>query len=113
MGSRDPCVAQASATRPRHPPPGLGTWALASTYVHSSRQSRSSTSPRHDPDLIFQIAARLFGGRTFDMFRAQANAFDDAVFKATDENLTSENWEYILVRFATELAGALPAELLD
>jgi hypothetical protein len=31
------------------------------------------------------------------MFRAQANAFDDAVVKATDENLTSENWEYILV----------------
>lgn len=30
------------------------------------------------------------------MFRAQTNAFDDAVFKATDENLTSENWEYIL-----------------
>jgi hypothetical protein len=31
------------------------------------------------------------------MFRAQANAFDDVVVKATDENLTSENWEYILV----------------
>ena len=47
------------------------------------------------------------------MFRAQQNAFDDAVgkfpitklqavidrrtAKATDENLTSENWEYILV----------------
>ncbi|KAK7185778.1 class e vacuolar protein-sorting machinery protein hse1 [Paraphaeosphaeria sporulosa] len=30
------------------------------------------------------------------MFRAQTNAFDDAVLKATDENLTSENWEYIL-----------------
>ncbi|KAJ6160881.1 hypothetical protein N7470_004277 [Penicillium chermesinum] len=30
------------------------------------------------------------------MFRAQQNAFDDAVAKATDENLTSENWEYIL-----------------
>ncbi|KAF2009530.1 hypothetical protein BU24DRAFT_414847 [Aaosphaeria arxii CBS 175.79] len=30
------------------------------------------------------------------MFRAQTNAFDDAVVKATDENLTSENWEYIL-----------------
>ncbi|KAF2181088.1 hypothetical protein K469DRAFT_752944 [Zopfia rhizophila CBS 207.26] len=30
------------------------------------------------------------------MFRAQQNAFDDAVVKATDENLTSENWEYIL-----------------
>ncbi|KAF2117153.1 hypothetical protein BDV96DRAFT_644585 [Lophiotrema nucula] len=30
------------------------------------------------------------------MFRAQANAFDDVVSKATDENLTSENWEYIL-----------------
>lgn len=53
------------------------------------------------------------------MFRAQQNAFDDAVgeplpsqpqprigqlthlraAKATDENLTSENWEYILVRW--------------
>jgi hypothetical protein len=32
------------------------------------------------------------------MFRAQSNIFDDAVTKATDENLTSENWEYILVR---------------
>ncbi|KIX95692.1 uncharacterized protein Z520_08399 [Fonsecaea multimorphosa CBS 102226] len=30
------------------------------------------------------------------MFRAQQNTFDDAVAKATDENLTSENWEYIL-----------------
>ncbi|KAL1970013.1 hypothetical protein VTN77DRAFT_6418 [Rasamsonia byssochlamydoides] len=30
------------------------------------------------------------------MFRTQQNAFDDAVAKATDENLTSENWEYIL-----------------
>jgi len=32
------------------------------------------------------------------MFRAAAgNVFDVAVAKATDENLTSENWEYILV----------------
>ncbi len=31
------------------------------------------------------------------MFRAQSNAFDEAVVKATDENLTSENWEFILV----------------
>ncbi|KAL2044828.1 hypothetical protein N7G274_002603 [Stereocaulon virgatum] len=30
------------------------------------------------------------------MFRTQQNAFDDAVAKATDENLTSENWEFIL-----------------
>ncbi|KIW45397.1 uncharacterized protein PV06_03792 [Exophiala oligosperma] len=30
------------------------------------------------------------------MFRAQQNAFDDVVAKATDENLTSENWEFIL-----------------
>ncbi|KAG9793343.1 Class E vacuolar protein-sorting machinery protein hse1 [Exophiala dermatitidis] len=30
------------------------------------------------------------------MFRAQQNAFDDVVAKATDETLTSENWEYIL-----------------
>ncbi|EDN05379.1 predicted protein [Histoplasma mississippiense (nom. inval.)] len=30
------------------------------------------------------------------MFRMQQNAFDDAVAKATDENLTSENWEFIL-----------------
>lgn len=50
------------------------------------------------------------------MFRAQQNPFDEAVgehcldtyarnayanfspAKATDENLTSENWEYIMVR---------------
>ncbi|RMZ82178.1 hypothetical protein DV738_g1713, partial [Chaetothyriales sp. CBS 135597] len=30
------------------------------------------------------------------MFRTQQNAFDEAVTKATDENLTSENWELIL-----------------
>ncbi|KAF2123935.1 hypothetical protein P153DRAFT_379879 [Dothidotthia symphoricarpi CBS 119687] len=30
------------------------------------------------------------------MFRAQSNIFDEVVVKATDENLTSENWEYIL-----------------
>ena len=30
------------------------------------------------------------------MFRAQQNMFDDAVAKATDENLTSENWALIL-----------------
>ncbi|KAI9887739.1 MAG: ESCRT-0 subunit protein hse1 [Watsoniomyces obsoletus] len=30
------------------------------------------------------------------MFRAQQNPFDEAVAKATDENLTSENWEYIM-----------------
>ncbi|KAG4028358.1 hypothetical protein MFRU_022g00780 [Monilinia fructicola] len=30
------------------------------------------------------------------MFRAQQNAFDEVVAKATDENLTSENWEYIM-----------------
>ncbi|KAK3700899.1 ESCRT-0 subunit protein hse1 [Vermiconidia calcicola] len=30
------------------------------------------------------------------MFRGQANPMDDAIVKATDENLTSENWEYIL-----------------
>ncbi|KAI5370721.1 Putative SH3 domain, VHS domain, SH3-like domain superfamily protein [Septoria linicola] len=30
------------------------------------------------------------------MFRAQSSPMDDAVVKATDENLTSENWEYIL-----------------
>ncbi|KAK6354834.1 ESCRT-0 subunit protein hse1 [Orbilia brochopaga] len=31
------------------------------------------------------------------MFRgAQANPFDDVVAKATDENLTSENWEFIM-----------------
>ncbi|ETI28114.1 hypothetical protein G647_00563 [Cladophialophora carrionii CBS 160.54] len=30
------------------------------------------------------------------MFRTQQNVFDDVVAKATDENLTSENWEYIL-----------------
>jgi hypothetical protein len=41
------------------------------------------------------------------MFRAQSNIFDDVVVKATDENLTSENWEYILVRSA--LLGSLVA----
>ncbi|KIW04408.1 uncharacterized protein PV09_04684 [Verruconis gallopava] len=30
------------------------------------------------------------------MFRTQQNAFDDVVVKATDENLTSENWELIM-----------------
>ncbi|KAK5069037.1 ESCRT-0 subunit protein hse1, partial [Cryomyces antarcticus] len=30
------------------------------------------------------------------MFRAQQNAFDEVVVKATDENLTSENWEFII-----------------
>lgn len=30
------------------------------------------------------------------MFRATQNQFDEAVAKATDENLTSENWELIL-----------------
>ncbi|KAF1349594.1 hypothetical protein BDV97DRAFT_295695 [Delphinella strobiligena] len=30
------------------------------------------------------------------MFRAANNPYDDAVVKATDENLTSENWAYIL-----------------
>ncbi|EAW11305.1 ESCRT-0 subunit protein HSE1 [Aspergillus clavatus NRRL 1] len=46
------------------------------------------------------------------MFRAQQNAFDDAVAKATDENLTSENWEYILDvcdKVAAEESGAKDA----
>ena len=30
------------------------------------------------------------------MFKA-ANPYDDIVNKATDENLTSENWEFIMV----------------
>lgn len=30
------------------------------------------------------------------MFRTQASPFDDAVARATDENLTTENWELIL-----------------
>lgn len=30
------------------------------------------------------------------MFRNQTNAFDDVVAKATDENLTSENWEFMM-----------------
>ncbi|SMQ49846.1 unnamed protein product [Zymoseptoria tritici ST99CH_3D1] len=30
------------------------------------------------------------------MFRTQASPLDEAVVKATDENLTSENWEFIL-----------------
>ncbi|KAI5778183.1 hypothetical protein EDC01DRAFT_719557 [Geopyxis carbonaria] len=30
------------------------------------------------------------------MFRGQQNQFDDVVVKATDENLTSENWEFMM-----------------
>ncbi|QIX02138.1 hypothetical protein AMS68_007655 [Peltaster fructicola] len=30
------------------------------------------------------------------MFRTQANPMDDAIVKATDENLVNENWEFIL-----------------
>ncbi|KAI9835900.1 MAG: ESCRT-0 subunit protein hse1 [Sarea resinae] len=47
------------------------------------------------------------------MFRAQQNAFDDAVAKATDENLTSENWEYIMDvcdKVAAEDTGASSAK---
>ncbi|TVY20685.1 Class E vacuolar protein-sorting machinery protein hse1 [Lachnellula arida] len=46
------------------------------------------------------------------MFRAQQNAFDDVVAKATDENLTSENWEYIMDvcdKVTTEDSGAKDA----
>ncbi|KAI9851195.1 MAG: ESCRT-0 subunit protein hse1, partial [Vezdaea acicularis] len=46
------------------------------------------------------------------MFRAQQNAFDDVVAKATDENLTSENWEYIMDvcdKVTSEDAGAKDA----
>ncbi|MCJ1452306.1 ESCRT-0 subunit protein hse1 [Mycoblastus sanguinarius] len=46
------------------------------------------------------------------MFRAQQNAFDEAVAKATDENLTSENWELILDvcdRVGAEDSGAKDA----
>ncbi|KAI9738821.1 MAG: ESCRT-0 subunit protein hse1, partial [Cirrosporium novae-zelandiae] len=46
------------------------------------------------------------------MFRAQQNVFDDVVAKATDENLTSENWEYILDvcdKVAAEDTGAKDA----
>lgn len=46
------------------------------------------------------------------MFRAQQNHFDDAVAKATDENLTSENWEFILDvcdKVAAEESGAKDA----
>ncbi|KAI9795251.1 MAG: ESCRT-0 subunit protein hse1 [Piccolia ochrophora] len=46
------------------------------------------------------------------MFRAQQNAFDDVVAKATDENLTSENWEFILDvcdKVSTSEAGAKDA----
>lgn len=45
------------------------------------------------------------------MFRAQGNIFDEVVVKATDENLTSENWEYILVRCIL-LASTAGATLL-
>ena len=41
------------------------------------------------------------------MFRAQSNIFDDVVVKSTDENLTSENWEYILVRVLSSVSGTL------
>jgi hypothetical protein len=41
------------------------------------------------------------------MFRAQSNIFDDVVVKATDENLTSENWEYILVRLPMSVTQAV------
>ncbi|KAH8154136.1 uncharacterized protein LAJ45_01904 [Morchella importuna] len=30
------------------------------------------------------------------MFRQQPNVFEDVIVKATDENLTSENWEYMM-----------------
>ncbi|RDL36569.1 uncharacterized protein BP5553_05921 [Venustampulla echinocandica] len=46
------------------------------------------------------------------MFRAQQNAFDDVVAKATDENLTSENWEYIMDvcdKVTTEESGSKDA----
>ncbi|KAH8601381.1 hypothetical protein B0O99DRAFT_501710 [Bisporella sp. PMI_857] len=46
------------------------------------------------------------------MFRAQQNAFDDVVAKATDENLTSENWEFIMDvcdKVTTEETGAKDA----
>jgi hypothetical protein len=46
------------------------------------------------------------------MFRAQQNAFDDAVAKATDENLTSENWEYILVCGPLRFRGCVEKEKL-
>ncbi|KAF3936977.1 hypothetical protein ABW19_dt0208593 [Dactylella cylindrospora] len=40
------------------------------------------------------------------MFRAApANPFDDVVAKATDENLTSENWEYIMEAVDKVLGG--------
>ncbi|KAI1912459.1 ESCRT-0 subunit protein hse1 [Ophidiomyces ophidiicola] len=46
------------------------------------------------------------------MFRTQQNAYDDIVAKATDENLTSENWEYILDvcdKVSTDESGAKDA----
>jgi len=101
------------------------------------------------PDFLHRRDCEAFEeGNTPEMFRAQQNAFDDAVgrlysiprrlsllrgppaglqaepplsarsltppypiadmgicftAKATDENLTSENWEYILVRFSERL----------
>lgn len=84
-----------------HPP--TGSWALGSC-VNSThfRQLRSTTSSRHlssaFPPNTIDRDSHYSSGCTRAMFRAQTNAFDDAVFKATDENLTSENWEYILVR---------------
>lgn len=61
---------------------------LRSAYdPYSSYQNNSSfeVSPSSPDD---RAAAK--------MFRAQANRFDEAVAKATDENLTSENWEFIM-----------------
>lgn len=48
------------------------------------------------------------------MFRTQQNAFDEIIAKATDENLTSENWEYIMDvcdKVTAEESGAKDAVL--
>lgn len=51
------------------------------------------------PDKLHPYRAPTYAQKQpIAMFRAQSNIFDDVVVKATDENLTSENWEYILVR---------------
>jgi hypothetical protein len=71
--------------------------------THRSRNARSSYSthcPAHHrlPPQRAPPAPRSLKEQAAAMFRAQSNIFDDVVVKATDENLTSENWEYILVR---------------
>lgn len=83
----------------------LGHDTTYATPIHRSKQAAAQSFSfllRHiiassrcsKFDLTNQTACE---GQAHTMFRAQSNVFDDVVVKATDENLTSENWEYILV----------------